>query len=353
MLFSHTYQEEYAHHMTLELHTFDYLPPGFLDCSAKNLHHVIPGPSLIHLQGKKQTPLFVSILQHGNETVGLYAIQQLLKAYKESGLPRSISIFVGNVEAAREGVRRLDWQPDYNRLWLEEGQPIEYPEARIMQKVIAIMQEKKPFASIDLHSNTGLNPHYACINKCDNRFYHLAILFSKTVVYFIRPAGVQSIAFAKLCPSVTLECGHLGDQAGITHAFEFIDACIQLADIPATAIKPEDMDLFHTVATVKVPKEFSFSFSDSVEDIYFNPDLEKYNFKEVAVNAPFAITHPDKNARLEVLNEAGEDVFDEFFSWENNEIRIRKRIMPSMITLDKRIIRQDCLCYLMQRIAFS
>ncbi len=338
--------------MTLELNSFDYLPPGFIDCTAKNLHHVVSGPSLIHLKGKKKSPLFISILQHGNEIVGLYAVQQLLKAYQNTELPRSVSIFVANVDAAREGARRLDHQPDYNRMWIEESEVAQYPEARIMQQVTSVMKEKMPFVSVDLHSNTGLNPHYACINKLDNRFYQLATLFSKTVVYFIRPEGVQSMAFSQFCPSVTLECGHLDDQAGITHAFEYLDSCIQLAEIPDTAINKNKMDLFHTVATVKVPSEFSFSFSDSVEDIYFNPDLETYNFKEVEINAPFAITHPDKNVRLKVYNEAGEDVFNAFFQHENNEIRTRKSMMPSMITLDEKIIRQDCLCYLMERLPF-
>ena len=338
--------------MTLELQIFDYLPPGFIDCTAKNLHQIISGPSLIHLTGKKENPLFVSILQHGNETVGLYAVQQLLKAYQDTVLPRSMSIFVANVDAAREGVRRLDRQPDYNRMWIDEGQPVEYPEARIMQQVTAVMKEKSPFLSIDLHSNTGLNPHYACINKLENKFYHLATLFSKTVVYFIRPTGVQSTAFSKFCPSVTLECGQLEDKAGVEHAFEYLDACIQLTEIPDAPISADDMDLFHTVATVKVPREFSFSFSDSVADVYFNPDLEKYNFKEVEINSPFAITHPDKNVTLNVFNEDGDDVFSDFFNNENNEIRIRKNMMPSMITLNERIIKQDCLCYLMERYPF-
>jgi len=338
--------------MPLELQIFDYLPPGFLNCNAKNLHQIISGPSLIHLKGKNENPLFVSILQHGNETVGLYAVQQLLKAYQEISLPRSLSIFVANVDAARGAVRRLDRQPDYNRMWIDEGQPIEYPEARIMQQVVLEMKARKPFASIDLHSNTGLNPHYACINKLDNCFYHLATLFSKTVVYFIRPIGVQSAAFAKFCPSVTLECGALEDQAGIEHAFEYLDACMQLCSIPDTTMAADSMDLFHTVATVKVPKEFSFSFSDSIEDIYFNPDLEKYNFKEVEANAPFAITHPDKEVGLNVFNEAGDNVFEAFFTSQNNEIRLRKTIMPSMITLNEKIIKQDCLCYLMERYPF-
>ena len=335
--------------MSIELKEYYYLPPGFLESSAKNLHHVIPQPSLIHLEGKKKQPLFVSILQHGNEAVGLYAVQNILKAYSSEILPRSITLFIGNVEAARQGVRRLDHQPDYNRMWPSELVRHELPEAKLMQQVVNRMKVLNPLASIDLHSNTGLNPHYACINKLDSQFYHLASLFSKTVVYFIQPQGVQSIAFAEICPSVTLECGHVDDESGITHAFEFIDACLQLHEIPTAAVAKDLIDLYHTVATVKVPGKFDFSFDDSTRDIYFNPDLEAYNFKEVESGSLFALTHPDKSINIQVYDEENEEVSAQFFDFSNNEIRLKKTLMPSMITLDETIIRQDCLCYLMEK----
>jgi len=338
--------------MTLELAQFNYIPPGLLECSAKNLHRVISSPSLIHLKGKKENPLFISILQHGNEVVGLKAIQMLLKAYEDQALPRSLSIFVGNVEAATNGVRRLDYQPDYNRMWPHQGFHSELPEAKLMSSVFDEMKTRSPFASVDLHSNTGLNPHYACINKLDNQFFHLATLFNRTVVYFIRPQGVQSIAFADICPSVTLECGHIDDQAGVEHAFEYLDACMQLSEIPASEMQKNDMDLFHTVAIVKVPRDVSFSFEDSTQDIYFSPELESLNFREVQVNGLFAVTHPDKNVLLSVTDEAGQEVSENYFNYANNEIRLKKSLMLSMITRDERVIRQDCFCYLMERFPF-
>lgn len=336
----------------IELQQFNYIPPGFLECSAKNLHKIISGPSLIHIKGKKENPLFVSILQHGNETVGLSAIQMLLKAYENQVLPRSLSIFVGNIDAARQGVRRLDYQPDYNRMWPHEGFESQLPEAKLMQQVFDEMSARKPFANVDLHSNTGLNPYYACINKLDNQFFHLATLFGKTVVYFIRPQGVQSIALAALCPSVTLECGQVDDPMGIEHAFEFLDACIQLVEIPDTKIQQSDMDLYHTVATVKIPKEVSFSFEDNTKDLYFSPELETLNFREAKANSLFAVTHPDKDVFLSVTDEAGQEVTERYFEYSNNEVRLKKSLMLSMLTLDERVIRQDCFCYLMERFPF-
>ena len=44
---------------------------------------------------------------------------------------------------------------------------------------------------------------------------------------FIRPTGVQSAAFAELCPSVTVERGKPGNSDNERHAAKFIDACLQ------------------------------------------------------------------------------------------------------------------------------
>ncbi len=336
----------------MELKQYNYLPPGFLECHARDIHKILPGPALIHLEGQKQQPLFVAILQHGNETVGLDAVQALLKAYADTPLPRSLSIFVGNVTAARKGLRRLDHQPDYNRMWPSNPDLPDLPEARLMRQVTDIMREKNPFASIDLHNNTGLNPHYACINKLDNAFYHLASLFGSTVVYFVQPKGVQSSTFAEFCPSVTLECGPVKDPSGVEHAFEYLDHCIQLPEIPATPLEKTAMKLYHTVAMVKVPNDLEFSFSDSTSDIYFNPELETLNFREVPQGTLFALTAPDRKVSLIVIDEDGNSVPDKYFTFQNGEIRTKIPFMPSMITTDEKIIRQDCLCYLMERMAW-
>ena len=99
------------------LSIIEHLPEGFLDIEAHHLHTILDGPTLIHLPGRQPDPLFVSILLHGNEITGLLAIQQLLKHYGDRQLPRSLSLFVGNIRAARARVRRLDTQHDFNRIW--------------------------------------------------------------------------------------------------------------------------------------------------------------------------------------------------------------------------------------------
>ena len=334
----------------LSFDQIDYVPEALLSVSSESLHTVLAKPTLIHLTGKQPAPLFVSVLLHGNETTGFYAIQQLLKQYQNKELPRSLSIFFGNIDATSQGLRRLDGQPDYNRIW--PGTPLEHSsESLMVAEIVNIMQDRHSFASIDVHNNTGLNPHYACVNKLDNEFLQLATLFGRFVVYFTRPQGVQSAAFADICPAVTLECGRPGQQYGIDHALEFLTSCLHLADFPVHPVHHQDIDLYHTVAIVKIKPTISFSFSQHNADLLLDLDLEKLNFTDVAADTTIAKINNVKEFPLIAINDHGEDVSKHYFNIVDGQLKISRATMPSMLTLDARVIQQDCLCYLMERLA--
>ncbi len=330
------------------LNVYDSIPAGLLQRDATRLHEVLPGPSLIQLAGRRGPPLFISLLLHGNEVTGWQAMQTILQRYQQSELPRPISLFIGNIAAARQGKRYLDGQPDYNRIWKGEG---EGPEAVMVRQVMEIMQQTLPFASIDLHNNTGRNPHYACINRLNSDFMHLASLFSRTVVYFIKPDSVLSMAFAGLCPSVTIECGRPGEPHGVEHAVEFIDACLHLSEFPAHEIAPHDIDLFHTVAVVKVPPHLSVGLPGDVADICLPAELDQLNFCELKPGAILgSVNHDAVGTGFLATDEAGQDISERYFTIQDRHILTRLPVMPSMLTMDKTIIKQDCLCYLMERL---
>ncbi|MET0117904.1 MAG: M14 family metallopeptidase [Sedimenticola sp.] len=334
------------------LKELDHLPEGLLELESHELERVLGGPTLIHLEGARQPALFVSVLMHGNEPTGWEAVRQLLGTYGEGSrhgpLPRSVSLFIGNVAAASRGLRRLDGQPDYNRVWpgCENASGQEHD---MMARVVEIVLERGVFASVDIHNNTGLNPHYACVNVIDNRFLHLAAMFSRTVVYFIRPCGVQSLAMSKHCPAVTLECGRPGQAHGVEHAREFLDACLHLSDFPRHPVSEHDVDLFHTVAVVKVNEEVSFGFGSSETDLRFDEDLELFNFRELTRGTRLGRVMLPGSPGIEARDEQGRDVTDRYFEVEGGDLRLRLPVMPSMLTRDERVVRQDCLCYLMER----
>ncbi len=334
------------------LTVYEHLPEGLLYSHASALGEHLPGPSLIHLPGRRDAPLFVSVLLHGNEDTGWQAAQAVMRKYARTGLPRALSLFIGNLDAARAGLRHLDGQPDYNRVW-PGSQETYRPEFIMMRRVLDEMRARNVFASIDIHNNTGLNPHYACVNRLDPEFLHLAALFSRTVVYFIRPLGVQSAAFANLCPSVTVECGKPGQAGGVEHAAAFIEACLHLSEYPAHQPAAGDVDLFHTIATVKVPEHLSFGFGEPGCDIDFATDLDHLNFRELAPGTLLAHAGGNRLACLSAMDEQGRDVSHKLFDCEGGSIRLRQPLMPAMLTRDERVIRQDCLCYLMERLAHA
>lgn len=331
----------------IELNVLDALPDGFFDCTASDLYRVMPGPSLVHLPGRREQPLFVSILLHGNEDSGLRAIQQVLHRFQGREMPRALSLFVGNIAAARAGVRRLDGQPDYNRVWPGTEMP-DTAEAALMEAVMAEMRPRNPFASIDIHNNTGRNPHYSCVSVATPQSLYLATLFSRIVVYFTCPRGVQSAALAQLCPAITVECGKVGAMAGDEHAASLVDAALHLSAFPEHGPHHGDVDIYHTVATVKVPEQVSFAFGNAEADVNLLPELDCANFVDQVAGAawgrvrqgviPFAVT-----------DEQGVPCFEDFFSLDNGCVQLRRPLMPAMLTLDERAVRQDCLCYLMER----
>ena len=128
----------------MNLHIIDEIPNRLLEVSPEELHQVLPGPTLLRIPGEKEPPLFICTLLHGDEPTGFLAVQQLLNHYRmqEKPLPRSVWLFLGNIAAARENVRHLPDQPDFNRMW--KGGPL--PEHRLVEQLLEILKSNKPFA---------------------------------------------------------------------------------------------------------------------------------------------------------------------------------------------------------------
>jgi Succinylglutamate desuccinylase / Aspartoacylase family len=330
------------------LDVLDRLPSGFDRATARDLDRTLAAPTLIHLPGRRPEPLFVSVLLHGNEDTGLKAIQSVL-ARHGNDLPRALSLFVGNVSAAKAGVRRLDAQPDYNRVWPGSASA-GTPEHAMMAEVVAQLARRRVFASIDIHNNTGLNPNYSCVNALDDGFLHLATLFSRTVVFFRRPLGVQSAALARYCPAITIECGKPGNVANEVHAAGLVEAALALDHFPERPVPARDLDLYHTVAVVKIPREVTFSFDGRDAGIKFSSTLEQMNFRDLALGTVLGEVSRSVSRPLEVWGEDDSDLTAEFLRRDDTLVRLQRTVTPSMLTLDQRAVRQDCLCYFMERL---
>lgn len=329
-------------------HELDHVPSGLLQSEPEELYKVLPVPTLIHLPGRVERPLFVSVLLHGNETTGLRAVQRLLEKHAGRLLPRALALFIGNIAGTRAGKRRLDEQVDYNRIW--PGHTLlSCPETEMARRVYDSMARRRPFACVDVHNNTGLNPHYSCVDCLDSRILQLAAMFSRLCIYSTYPKGTLSAAFAALCPAVTVECGKPDQQFGVDHAFGYLDACLHLSHIPDHAVAPRDLELYESIGQVQITGGVTFGFDAPAATLNLLPGLDRLNFTPVP--AGFLLGYcRDQSLPLRVIREDGCNVADEYFAVDEGRLITRRPLMPSMLSTDVQVVRQDCLGYLMARI---
>jgi len=330
------------------LRQFDHIPDGMLDATSIELEPILGGPALLYLDGTRKPPLFITVLQHGNEPTGFEAIQQVLRKYQATDLPRAIWLFIANVSASAAGVRTLDHQSDYNRAWPGTTNP-KTAEAALMQQVVDTVTAGPLFASVDLHNNTGSNPHYGCVNMLEANYLQLATLFARTVVYFQQPVGVQSLAMSKHCPAVTLECGQAGEYAALDHAINFLDACLHMHHIPDHQVSSQDINILRTVAVAKMRDGVSFGFGSEEDEVQFRPDLDKLNFSQLEAGETLAYINGDIGMPISVTKDDGTDISATLFDTENGKLKLSLPLTPSMATLDVGVIKQDCLFYVMEQ----
>lgn len=337
------------------LQTYDHLPDGFIDCELDGLQALLGGPSLIHLSGERRRPLFVSILLHGNESSGLQAVQALLRRYRGRALPRDLSLFVGNVAAAAQDMRYLPGQPDYNRIWPRGGGrgPVIAPcaETEMAAAVYRQMAERAPFAAVDVHNNNGRNPHYACVNVFKPAWLQLARRFSREVLYFTYPPGTLAMSLSALAPAVTVECGIVGDAGGAAHAADFLDDCLHLSAIPGYMPAASEIALYRSTVCVTVPLDVSIGVGSTTAQLHLPPDLESMNWRLQPAGTTLAWVTGLPGTVLDVRDAAGNDRRADYLRRVDDRVELTRSITPAMLTIDRQIIHQDCLCYLMDSLA--
>ena len=330
----------------VQLKILNEVPSKLYTCKVTEVHEVLGGPTIIHLKGKLTKPIFLSALLHGNETTSFDVLSQVLNKYKNEELPRDLIIFIGNTLAAVEGMRHLPGQPDYNRIWqIGEG---DTPEHEMAAKVTAYVKEHKPFASIDIHNNTGKNPLYGCVNSTEPEFMALASHFGSNTVYFTEPHNVQSMGFCTFCTAITIEAGLPSEPRGVVAAFEFFDKIFHMDKITMNPERSE-FEIYHTIARLKVDERARIDFEDQGDgdsDLSFIPEFDSQNFKVVKKQTHLGHAKNLKCIRVEDNN--GRDLTNDFFKIEGSALVTNRTFIPSMFTKDIYVMKEDCLGYIME-----
>ena len=329
----------------MKLNIINEVPERLYTCDVKDVHDVLGGPTIMHLKGEKSEALFLSSLLHGNETTSFLVLQKLLNEYKDKKFPRDVIIFVGNTIGAAQGQRHLPDQPDYNRVW-KMG---DTPEHNLATEVFVYAKQFNLFANIDMHNNTGKNPFYACINVLGDNFVELASMFGDHIVYFTEPSEVQSMAFAQLCPSVTIEAGLPGNPEGTIAVYEFIEDVLHLEQFQ-DKFSHEHVDVYHTIGRIKVKKEATIDFeysSQSKSDLSFVNEIDSKNFELLKKNT--TLGYCNNKDMIYVINNRGDDITKDILEVTSNKVKTGRMIIPSMFTKDVYVMKEDCLGYIMEK----
>lgn len=329
------------------------LPLGLEKLTASELYRLLPGPTLIEIPGRKDPPLFVSVLLHGNETGGWEALRQLLALLGDQPPDRALCLFIGNVRAAREGVRHLPDQPDFNRVW--NGGP-KHALADAAREVTEYMRTRGAFASLDFHNNSGVNPLHVCVSALCRDTVRVASLFAPISVLVEYPTGIQCAAFSAFCPAVTLEAGKPGDSNGVAKCLDLLNAMLSIDAIEDIATGDgREASLYASTARIELPERCNFAFSslpfgDDAADITLASDMEARNFHHLPAGTLFASVPQGKEIPLFIVSRQGEIDTDRYFSRHGSQVRFARDVILSMYTSNSTSVRQDCLCYLMEPI---
>ncbi|MDE0036692.1 MAG: succinylglutamate desuccinylase/aspartoacylase family protein [Gammaproteobacteria bacterium] len=301
------------------------LPDSLADVPATALADELGGPTLFDLRKPKAPPLVVSVLLHGNEVSGWDAVRGLLYEF------RSISslLFLANLDAAREGVRALPNQEDFNRVW-EGG---ETSEAAVAAEVTARVADADPYVAVDIHNNTGRNPPYAVVCRTDRKTLAFAGAFAERALMASQPGGFQTRRFTRFCTAVTIEVGTPDDPDSTTRAAEYVaELLASYPRPPATTRAPYELRLFETVARVLV-----------AERTEIEPAMQRFNFRR----AP-AGTGLTRRGPLVARSADGADISDEYFTVVDGMAVLTRPAILAMYTRDLESARRDCLCYFLE-----
>ena len=305
---------------------------------AHELASVLHTPTLFDFCVPEQAPFFLSVLLHGNEISGWDALRSLVREnFLSQELP-SCMILIGNVQAAQHCKRMLDGQPDFNRIW-EGGSS---PYANWANQVISYVEEKNPWFALDVHNNTGPNPHHSIVSSVDATTMSAARLFSRTAIFAQQPPGVLTRRTSGFCTSITIEAGLPQNPVSATRACDYIKTLWQHGAVPF--IDTSDQELFQNSVRVLIDNADTIS-DDQVPK--FAPKLYRFNFKTIPEGTELARLVVD-HARLRAVDEDQQDQTRSFLTYKGKNVSLKRDTIMSMYTEDPRIARQDCVCYFLE-----
>ena len=321
----------------MDLQVFREIPDFLPSCESTELVDSLGAPTLIDLRQCDEPPLFISSLLHGNETSSWVALRSLMAEWLRKDSVPSCMVFIGNVFAAKHKQRCLREQPDYNRIW-EGG---ETRECKLAEQVVNEIRKAEPWLVVDIHNNSGPNPHYSVITDTKRHTLSIASLFSRLAIYARHPKGILTRRTSEICPSITIEVGVPSNPMSAVRARQYVDRLTKLHALPDRKIT--DLKVYRSRARVTIDETDGNADPDLAN---LDAALDHLSFDSIPHGYQFYRRHSAD--LLRAWDESGDDVSDDYFEFVDEYQVLKKDVVLSMYTRDPFIARQDCLCYFLE-----
>ena len=328
---------------------FDSPRPSDLPPTAEALLRELGGPAWIRVPGRDRSRTrAVATLLHGNEPSGLRAVHAWLRSGAQPAV--DVVLFIASPAAALEppgfAFRTLPGELDLNRCFLP---PFEGDEGALAREVLRLLGEAAPEALIDLHNNTGHSPAYGVGPRVGPVQLGLTSLFGDRYIHNTLHLGALVEATQAEFPGVVVECGFAGSLRADDVArvgLERYLSCEQVMPPPRGVRSP-------TVLTnpirVRLRASLRLAYADGPVDgvdLTIDREVDRHNFETLRPDVPIGWVASSELWPLEARGASGADVSSELFTVRDGVLRMRRPVVPIMMTTDPGIAVSDCLFYL-------
>jgi len=314
--------------------------------------------TLLHVPGRDRSRArIVTTLLHGNEPSGVRAVH----AWLRSGVAAATDavFYIGSVEAALAAPlwshRALPHARDANRCF---APPFEGLEGERARELIERLEAARPEALVDLHNNTGRSPAYGVGSVADAAHLGLTGLFADRYMLSDLRLGTLIEASERFTASIVVECGRAQDPVADAVALAGLERYLSVEDL-SVRTEPRDypiefqaMEILHRPVRVRVHPEVRLAFGDApVEgaDLTVRSDFDRHNFDPVEPGMVLGWLRPPGPWPFDARGGDGVEVSAELFTSANGLVRIRRAMVPVMMTVSAAIAQSDCLFYAMEK----
>ncbi len=308
----------------------------------------LPGPVVIELEGTDKTAPWkaISVLVHGNEPSGFFAVYRYLK---ERHIPRSsVALIISSVRAARHAPlfshRMLTGEYDLNRRFgMSQPQDVVSSLAAEIEQYL----RSKPFEYVvDLHNTSGNGPAFSVAT-------HKSTQVQKLASYFCESQVVTQLIVGSLmeqnfnCPVVTIECG--GSKQTEAHKLAY-SGLINLLQSDNWQERQASVSLFEHPTRLCVKRGCSLEYANQLDpdcELTLIENIEQLNYSGLLKDQVVGWLNTPISQTLTAISEDGKEHVNDYFYQQGTELRAKQNLKVFMATPRKDIALADCLFYVL------